>query len=65
MLDRNLALHSFKPLARLAKLAIIGDWAAIAAYEVTGNNTYAKEVARYRDRLLTAHAAQDASAAAG
>ena len=54
--------HYQKRFDRLAELAAAGDWSAIAAYEVKGNNTYAKEVARYRDRLLTAHAASQASA---
>jgi hypothetical protein len=57
--------HYQKRFDRLAELAAVGDWAAIAAYEVKGNNTYAKEVARYRDRLLAAHAAQEDSAAVG
>lgn len=54
--------HYQKRFDRLAELAAVGDWTAIAAYEVKGNNTYAKEVARYRDRLLAAHSAQEASA---
>jgi hypothetical protein len=32
----------------------------LTAQEVNGNNTYAKEVARYRNRLLAAHAASAA-----
>ena len=35
-----------------------GDWDAIAAYEVKGKNTYAQQVAAYRDRLLAAHRAK-------
>lgn len=49
--------HYQKRLDRLAELAAADDWAAIAAYEVKGGNTYAQLVARYRDQLLTAHAA--------
>jgi hypothetical protein len=49
--------HVQKRIDRLAELAELGDWAAIAAYEVKGTNTYAHLVARYRDRLLAAHAA--------
>lgn len=49
--------HVQKRIDRLAELAELGDWAAIAAYEVKGTNTYAQLVARYRDRLLAAHAA--------
>jgi hypothetical protein len=41
----------------LAGLAAAGDWGAIAAYEVKGKNTYARQVAAYRDRLLAAHRA--------
>jgi hypothetical protein len=54
--------HYQKRFDRLAELAGAGDWAAIAAYEVRGYNTYAKEVARYRDRLLAAHAASEKAA---
>lgn len=57
--------HYQKRFDRLAELAAVGDCSAIAAYEVKGNNTYAKEVARYRDRLLAALAAQEALTAAG
>ena len=46
---------------KLAALAADGDWNAIAAYEVKGKNTYAKDVARYRDRLLAAHAVRGAA----
>lgn len=49
--------HVQKRLDRLAELAAAGDWAAIEASEVKGTNTYAQLVARYRDRLLAAHAA--------
>jgi hypothetical protein len=47
----------------LAERAEVGDWAAVRAYEVKGVNTCAKMVVRYRDRLLAAHAAQQAEAA--
>jgi hypothetical protein len=47
----------------LAERAEVGDWAAVRAYEVNGVNTCAKMVVRYRDRLLAAHAAQQAEAA--
>jgi hypothetical protein len=49
--------HYQKRFDKLAELAAADDWEAIAGYEVRGNNTYAKDLARYRDRLLAAHAA--------
>src|SRR6202011_5879561 len=36
-----------------------GDWDGVCKNEVTGSNSYSKMVARYRDRLLAAHAAQE------
>jgi hypothetical protein len=48
----------------LAERATAGDWEAVRAYEVKGVNSYAKMVKRYRERLLTAHEAQQASEAA-
>jgi hypothetical protein len=42
---------------RLADLADAGDWPAVEAYEVKGQNTYAKLVMRFRDDLLAAHVA--------
>jgi hypothetical protein len=44
--------HYQKRFNKLAELADAGEWDAIAAYEVKGNNTYARDVARYRGRLL-------------
>jgi hypothetical protein len=49
--------HYQKRFDRLAELAAAGDWDAVAAYECTGVNTYAKMVRQYRDRLLAAQAA--------
>jgi hypothetical protein len=46
-----------KRFDRLLELAAQGDWAGVAAYEVKGQNTYGKAVARYRDALLAAHQA--------
>jgi DNA topoisomerase VI subunit B len=37
---------------KLAELAGAGDWAGVQAYEVKGQNTYAKMLGRYRDALL-------------
>jgi hypothetical protein len=37
---------------KLAELAEVGDWDAVLAYEVKGQNTYAKMLGRYRDALL-------------
>jgi hypothetical protein len=54
--------HYQKRFDRLAELGAAGEWDEIGAYEVKGNNTYAKEVARYRDRLLAAHAASQPAA---
>jgi hypothetical protein len=48
----------------LAERAAAGDWDAVRNYEVKGVNSYAKMVKRYRERLLTAHEAQQASEAA-
>jgi hypothetical protein len=47
-----------KRFDQLEKWAMADDWDAIRGYEVKGINSYAKMVAAYRDRLLTAHAAQ-------
>src|SRR6202030_2583182 len=44
-------------LDKLADLAAAGDWAGVNAFEMKGQNTYAKTVARYRDALLAAHLA--------
>jgi hypothetical protein len=48
----------------LAERAAAGDWEAVRNYEVKGINSYAKMVKQYRERLLTAHEAQQASEAA-
>ena len=42
---------------KLLELATAGDWDAVRNYEVTGNNSYSKMVARYRQDLLAVHAA--------
>jgi hypothetical protein len=47
----------------LAELAAAGDWGAVAGYQCTGVNSYAKMVRQYRDRLVTAHQAQETAAA--
>ena len=54
--------HYQKRFDRLAELAAVGDWDAVAGYECTGINSYAKMVRQYRDRLVTAHNAQQATA---
>ena len=46
---------------KLEGMAKAGDWDGVRGYEVKGINSYAKMVAAYRDRLLTAHAASAAS----
>jgi hypothetical protein len=48
----------------LAERAAAGDWDAVRNYEVKGVNSYAKMVKLYRERLLTAHEAQQAMEAA-
>ena len=55
--------HYQKRFDRLAELAAAGDWDAVAGYECSGVNSYAKMVRQYRDRLVTAHRAQQAAAA--
>jgi hypothetical protein len=47
---------------KLAELAAAGDWDAVAGYQCTGINSYAKMVRQYRDRLVVAHRAQQAAA---
>jgi hypothetical protein len=49
--------HYQKRFDRLAELAAADDWDEVRTYECNGVNSYAKEVRRYRDRLLAAHAA--------
>lgn len=49
--------HYQKRFDRLAELAAADDWDAVAVYECTGVNSYAKMVRQYRDRLLAAHRA--------
>jgi hypothetical protein len=53
--------HYQKRFDRLAELAAADDWQALADYQCTGVNTYAKMVRQYRDRLLAAHRAQMAT----
>jgi hypothetical protein len=53
--------HYQKRFDKLEAMAMAGDWDGMRGYEVKGINSYAKMVAAYRDRLLAAHAAQEAS----
>ena len=53
--------HYQKRFNLLAERADAGEWDAIRAYQVNGNNSYAKMVRQYRDRLLAAHAASKAT----
>jgi hypothetical protein len=53
--------HYQKRFDQLEKWAMADDWNAIRGYEVKGINSYAKMVVAYRDRLLAAHAAQEAA----
>jgi len=54
--------HYQKRFDKLAELAAAGDWDGVASYECTGINSYAKMVRQYRDRLVAAHKAQQATA---
>jgi hypothetical protein len=54
--------HYQKHFDRLHGFAVAGDWGAVRDYPVTGSNSYAKLVARYRQDLLTLAAAQAAAA---
>jgi hypothetical protein len=54
--------HYQKRFDKLAELAAAGDWDAVAGYQCTGINSYAKMVRQYRDRLVVAHRAQEAAA---
>jgi hypothetical protein len=47
---------------KLLELATAGHWAAVREYPVTGNNSYSKMVARYRDDLVAVRKAQEVSA---
>ena len=53
--------HYQKRFDRLAELAAAGEWDAVAGYECTGINSYAKMVRQYRDRLVAEHKAQSAN----
>jgi hypothetical protein len=46
---------------KLLELATAGDWTAVREYAVTGNNSYSKMVARYRQDLLAVHTASEAA----
>jgi hypothetical protein len=46
---------------KLAELAEAGAWDAVLAYEVKGQNTYAKMLGRYRDALLVASGVTDST----
>jgi hypothetical protein len=50
-----------KRFDQLEKSALAGDWDAVRDYQVKGINSYAKMVKQYRERLLAAHEAQQAS----
>jgi hypothetical protein len=53
--------HYQKHFDELHKLAVGGEWAAVADYKVTGSNSYSKLVARYQQDLLALHAAWEAA----
>jgi hypothetical protein len=53
--------HYQKRFDKLAELAAAADWQGVADYEVKGVNTCSKQLRRYRERLLAAHAAQEAA----
>ena len=53
--------HYQKHFDRLFGLAKAGDWDGVRNYEVKGSNSYSKMVARYRQDLLTLHAASEAA----
>ena len=53
--------HYQKRFDELHKLAVGGEWAAVADYKVTGSNSYSKLVARYQQDLLALHAAWEAA----
>jgi hypothetical protein len=50
--------HYQKRFDRLAEFAAANDWNGVRGYEVTGSNTYSKQLRRYREQLLAAHDAQ-------
>jgi hypothetical protein len=54
--------HYQRRFDKLAELPAAGDWDAVAGYQCNGVNSYAKMVRQYRDRLVTAHRAQQAAA---
>src|ERR1700730_15695891 len=51
--------HYQKHFDRLFALAKAGDWDGVGNYEVKGSNSYSKMVARYRQDLITVHAASE------
>jgi len=53
--------HYQKHFDRLFGLARAGNWDAVRDYKVSGSNSYAKKVARYREDLLALHVASEAS----
>jgi hypothetical protein len=54
-------LHYQKHFDRLFELAKTGNWDALGDYLISGSNSYAKRVARYREDLLALRAASKAS----
>src|SRR5580693_2643972 len=52
--------HYQKHFDRLFGLAKAGDWDGVRNYDIKGSNSYSKMVARYRQDLLTVHAASEA-----
>ncbi|GEM_PF-4458795 len=48
----------------LAERAAVGDWAAVKAYAINSNNTQAKQLQRYRARLLAYYEGTEAGATA-
>src|SRR5580692_4286243 len=51
--------HYQKHFDRLFGLAKAGDWDGVRNYDIKGSNSYSKMVARYRQDLLTVHAASE------
>src|SRR5207253_1102818 len=53
--------HYQKHFDRLFDLAKAGDWDGVRNYDIKGSNSYSKMIARYRQDLLTVHAASEAA----
>jgi hypothetical protein len=56
--------HRQKHFDKLAELSSAGKWDEVAAFNMKGIDSYSKDINRYRDRLLAAHATQEQRAAA-